>query len=1226
MPRIRRPDVKRKQGDAPRTIPPAPQEAGERESALFPIVGIGASAGGFEAFSRMLETLPHDTGMAFVFVQHMEPEHKSMLPRLFSKITRMTVTEAQQGMVVESNHVYVIPPKADMGILNGVLQILGRKKSGGRYMPVDYFLCSLAEDIKNRAIGVILSGTASDGTIGLKAIKSDGGFTFAQDEESSKYYGMPGSAITSGCVDFVLPPDRISRELAQLARHPYIKLPHHSRLPEELLAGEDDFSKILFLLRRNCGVDFGYYKPGTVRRRIARRMTIRKIGRMKKYMELLQNDRAELEALSQDIFVHVTCFFREPVVYKLLQTQIFPAIVSARSPDEAIRIWVPGCSTGEEVYSLAIALLELLGDRASPMSFQIFGTDISEHAIEKARCGEYSEASLHDISPSQLRRFFVKTASGHQINKAVREMCLFARQDLLKDPPFSRLDLISCRNVLIYLEVVAQKRIISSFHYALRDTGFLLLGKSESLAAYSNLFTPADKKVRVFIKKPNAGIAAPAFPSTDNVKTAPLVPIIEEPPVYDALKEADRLVWQRYSHSGLVMNDDLEILHFRGETSPYLSPDSGRASMNVLHMVHDDLRMPLRSAIHKARRVNAPVRSAGIRMHIKGGFRDVGLEVTPLMRPGGKERHFIVLFDELQTAAPAPDAESPAGGKLRSAGDGREMLQLKRELNATREYLQSVVEQQDAVNEELKSANEEILSSNEELQSTNEELETAKEELQASNEELITVNDTLQARNAELTQIGDDLDNVLTGTDIPVLIVGADLRIRRFTRAAEKLLNLLPGDVGRPIGNMRLNIELEGLEALLTEACHTLLVQQQDVRAGGCWHVMQVRPYKTAGNKIDGVLIAFYDIDNLKQSNDALRESEATVSALLDTLIPGIFVVGEDRSIVMVSSGAERIFGYKRREMLGRTLDMLLPDLSRSDHIEHLAEYFTAVGGKTMMADRQTQCRRKDGSHIPVEVSISSIQTPKRRLAVVSLNDLTELKRAEAALAEKEAVLRLSEQELHKLTGSLISAQEEERQRVAEELHDDLNQKLAELAWQADTIAKEVPDSASGIEERVLSLSTSLSDLSDEVRRMAHDLHPSILKHFGLIAALRSFCEDFSKREDIKVLFRHRHVPESIPANIALCLYRVAQECLHNIARHSGAKEASIVMAGAADAVRLAINDKGIGFNPEEVTQGIGLVSIKERLRIVGGSVFLSSMPGKGACIEVSIPLKAGEL
>ncbi|HEV2274223.1 MAG TPA: chemotaxis protein CheB [Acidobacteriaceae bacterium] len=1198
--------------------------ADEPQEDTFPIVGIGASAGGYEAFVQLLKALPTDTGMAFIFIMHLEPEHKSMLAKLLSNVTRMPVAEASNGLAVKPNHVYVITPKTDLGIQNGVLRIVPRSATGGRYLPVDNFLTSLAQDRPSSSIGVILSGTASDGTLGLKAIKAAGGITFAQNEGTSKYHGMPGSAIASGSVDFVLPPEAIGKELERLARHPYLGVPQTAKLPELPAVGETDFGKVLHLLHSATGVEFTGYKPGTIRRRVARRMVLQKMEDMGTYARFLRSNRGEIDALFQDILIHVTSFFREPEAFKILQARVFPKIVAGKKRGEAVRVWVPGCSTGEEVYSLTIALFEFLGERASSTSIQVFGTDISEVSIDKARAGIYSKNSLRDVSSARMRRFFTATEGGYRVNKALRESCIFARQDLTKDPPFSRIDLISCRNVLIYLGASLQKRIIASFHYALHDSGFLLLGKSETLTAYLDLFALADRKAPLYIKKLSRGKPAPEFVPAPFEKTALPVPMPEEP-AFDALREADRLVWQRYAHAGLVLNDDLDILHFRGETSPYLAPVSGKASLHVLRMVKEELRMELRAAIQKARRTNAPVRSTGLHVKHNGHKREIHLEVEPLNRGGGKERYFLVLFEDAGTAVPLAQEEKRAIQTQRYSGE-REVEQLRRELEASREYVQSVVEQQEAGNEELKSANEEILSSNEELQSTNEELETAKEELQSTNEELVTLNETLQNRNTELAQLTDDLANVLDGSNIPILIVGNDGRIRRLTPSAESLLNLLPGDVGRPIGNIRPNVDIPDLDAVIAEVSRTFAEVQRDVRdKEGRWYSLRIRPYRTADNKIAGVLMALLDINGLKCANEALSESEATVRALLENLGHGILVVDKTGKIVIVNAGAEAIFGYRRADLLGQSIDLLLPERLRDVHAQHRTGYLRAPKVRPMGNNVEPVGRRKNGKEFPVEVTLSYIETANTLLAVATVVDLSEQRRTAAALDEKESALQFSQGQVESLTATLLSAQEEERERLARELHDDLNQRLAALAVKAGVLQKQLPTGSGDARDQMRGFRQMIDEMTEDVRRMAHQLHPSILDHFGLAKALDSLCEEFRKLKGFSIGFRQRNLPADIPREIGLSLYRVSQELLSNVAQHSGAKTVSVTLAGAAGGLHLVVSDDGAGFDAAAVSQkpGLGLTSMRERLRVAGGTLSIKSKPGEGTRIEARIPLPA---
>jgi two-component system CheB/CheR fusion protein len=1030
---------------------------------------------------------------------------------------------------------------------------------------------------------------------------------------------MPGSAIAAECVDFVLPPDRIGKELERLASHPYVGVPQLPRLPELTpIVGESEFSKVLFLLRSASGVDFSHYKAGTIRRRIARRMVLLKIENLRKYLAYLHSNRQELDALFQDILIHVTSFFREPETFKMLQTRVFPNIMASKKAGEPVRVWIPGCSSGEEVYSLVIALLEFLGDAASSTPIQAFGTDISEVAIEKARAGTYAESSMREVSPTRLRRFFNKNEGGYRVNKTLREMCIFARQDLTKDPPFSRIDLISCRNVLIYMGSALQKRIIAGFHYALRDSGYLLVGKSEALTAYADLFVVAERNWRVYSKKLTVSRPAPDFSPVAFERVVHAVPAHEEP-VFDALKEADRLVWQRFSHAGLVLNDNLDILHFRGDTSQFVSPASGKASLQVLRIVKDELKTDLRSAIHRARKTNVTVRVTGVRLQHNGGVREINLEVETLIRPGGKERYFLVLFDDPARAAAPPALEKVPGARPIPPARDRQVAQLQRELEASREYVQSVVEQQEASTEELKSANEEILSSNEELQSTNEELETAKEELQSTNEELVTLNETMQNRNAELGKLTDDLNNVLDGAGVPILIVGEDGRIRRFTRSAESLLNLLPGDVGRPIGNIRSNVDIPDLDVMIGQVSRRFAELQREVRdKEGRWYSLRIRPYRTAENKIDGVLMAFLDIDALKRVNQALCESEAMVRALVETLIRAILVIDGTGKIVMVNAAAETMFGYHRDQLEGQTLELLLPERLRDMHRAYRAHYFEAPKIRLMGEGLSIVGQRKDGSEFPAEVSLSYIQASSGLLAVAFVTDLTKQRETEKALAEKEQALRLSEQQLQTFTGSLITAQEEERARLAGELHDDLNQRLTALALRAAKAEEQLRDSPGDLRDQISAFRITVEELSDDVRHLAQQLHPSVLQHFGLAKALGSYCEEFAALKNLQIHYRQRNIPETIPPEISLCLYRVAQESLTNVANHSGAKIASVVLVGSADNIQLVVNDDGVGFDPDDAASqfGLGLVSMRERLRLVGGRLSIKARPRGGTRIE----------
>lgn len=885
---------------------------------LFPVVGVGASAGGLEAYTQLLRGLPTDTGMAFVLIQHLHPGYESALTEILGRESRMPVSEVQDQVMVEPNHIYVIPPSADLVLMHGKLHLLPRKEHE-KSMPIDQFLRSLAADRGGRAIGVILSGTASDGVLGLKAIKAEGGITFAQDEASAKYDGMPHSAISAGVVDFVLPPDKIAEELARLARHPYVSAKKLGKSGPEVSVPVSALERIFMLLRTHTGHDFSYYKRSTIQRRITRRMLLHKLENLSSYVRYLEENPPEVRELFHDILINVTGFFRDQDAFDALTEKAFPAM-SERPEGAVVRIWVPGCSTGEEAYSIAIALLEHLGDRANSVPIQLFATDIDELAIDKARVGIYPENIVQDVNPDRLRRFFSKVENGFQISKRVREMCIFATQDVTKDPPFSRVDLISCRNLLIYLGPVLQKRVLRIFHYALKPNGFLFLGTAESIGGMADLFHAVDPKEKVYAKKAVATphdqigipLELPAVAIDDLKGVKPVRPAV------DLEREADRLLMAEYVPAGVVINAHMDILHFRGRTGAYLEPAPGEASFNLMRMARDGLALELNAAVREAIHARGKSRRTGIRFQDDGKTRFVNVEVTPLVDPGLPEPYFLVVFQDI--TVPTPTSQPDAAKQPRDA----EVRRLQDELAATKEYLQSVIEQQETTNEELRSANEEIQSSNEELQSINEELETAKEELQSSNEELATVNDELQSRAHELERANNDLTNLVTSADIPIVIVGPDLRIRRFTVQAERLLNLIGSDVGRPLSDIKPNIEIPNFNETVVGVIDSVKPMQCEAAdSQGHWYSIRIHPYKTADHRIDGAVIAFIDVDRIKRALDETREAREYAEAMVAAVRHPLLVLDRDLRVVSASKSYMSAFQVTEKETIGNLVHRL---------------------------------------------------------------------------------------------------------------------------------------------------------------------------------------------------------------------------------------------------------------------------------------------------------------
>jgi two-component system CheB/CheR fusion protein len=1088
-----------------------------------------------EAFKRLLEHLPSHTGISFVLVQHLDPTHGSILSELLSKATKVPVTEVKDGMAVEADHVYVIPPNRNMAISGGVLKLLPRKETRGQHRPIDYFLRSLAEDQGNKAIGVILSGTASDGTLGLAAIKAEGGITFAQDEKSAKYDSMPRSAVAAGCVDFILPPEKIAEEVVRICRHPYL-VPSRVAKPAELPPeGKDSLKKILALLRKTTGVNFTLYKSTTLKRRIARRMVLHRIEGFEDYIAYLQKNKGEVEALYEDILINVTSFFRSPEAFKVLKKKVFPKLIKNRPTDESVRIWVVGCSTGEEAYSMAITFLEFADGLATNVPVTIFATDINEKAIEKARLGIYTKNVLHDVSPERRRRFFVEENGSYRIIKPIRDMCVFARQDLTRDPPFSRLDLISCRNLLIYMDSVLQAKIVPTFHYALKPKGFLMLGASETISSFPGLFAPEDKKHRVYCKKHsplplNFDFTARSYAdhAEGELASTRATPHADWGGL-DLQKEADRIVLARYAPAGVLVNSDMEILQFRGSTSPYLEPAPGMASLNLLKMAREGLLVALRTAVHEARKNNNHVRKEGMRVRRNGQVSEVNLEVIPIKGSSESERYFMVLFEPVR---PAPKRQSPKTAPReakRGAGrqtEDQDSVRLQQELAAAREYLQSIIEQHEATNEELQTANEEVQSSNEELQSMNEELETSKEELESANEELTTVNEEMQNRNLELNQLNNDLINLLAGVQIPIVMIGSDRRVRRFTPVAAEVLNLIAADVGRPITNIKLNIDVPNFEELIEKVIGTAAATNLEIQdREGRWYSMRIHPYRTLDNKIDGAVIVLVDVDARKRAED--------------------------------------LIGKAKEEL---------------------------------------------------EIRV------KERTA--------DLVKANAFLKQEISDRRRAEESVRNLSRRLLKSQDEERRRIARELHDTTAQSLASLEINLSVVEK----SASMLDEKTrkaLSESTVLAgECSRQLRTMSYLLHPPLLDEVGLPAALKWYTEGFTKRSDVRT---ELHLPPNLgrmPPDIERTLFRIVQECLTNIHRHSGSPTATVRLSlrpGAGE-VTLEVKDQGRGFSAEglsgggDSTAGVGIAGMRERVKQLGGSIQIES-GSHGTAVKATLPI-----
>ncbi len=785
-------------------IPPLP------ESSLvvnpFPVVAIGASAGGLEAITQLLQNLSPNTGMAYIYVQHLSPDHKSLLTPLLSKITEMKVQDIEEMEKIRPNNVYVIPYNKEIEVVDGHIQLIPRPKNKTSNLSIDVLFSSLAETHKENVIGIVLSGSASDGTRGLKEIKQAGGITFAQDE-SAKFPSMPQSAIAAGVVDFVLSPKEIANELTWMSKHPFVKRDAAKTTPEDEIENSNpDLKIILQILYKRKNVDFSHYKMNTIKRRILRRMLMHKIKTLKQYAELLEQKNNEVDLLYQDLLINVTDFFRDTDAFLIVKKTILPRLLKSKAQGETLRVWVPACATGEEVYSLIMMLLEIQINKTNKIPFQIFATDLSAEAIIEARIGEYSMQRLKNVSPKRLQQFFTKTKDKYRITKSLRDVCVFAQHNILHDPPFSHIDFISCRNMLIYLDAAAQKKAISTFHYALNEGGCLLLGKSENIGTSTQLFTTLDKKFKIYSRKKKsgthtipvitpsfsqlpAGQAVPTLPEKNNTITS-LYQKITTASIGNLGNAFDSVLLSRYMPASVIINHEMEILQFRGSTSLYLQNPSGKASFNILKMAHIEITFELRNAIHQAIKTKQTVRKTGIEMNrdtIGNTIQIVNLEVMPLKIEGEEPLLLIVFTGQQQLELMENTIQ---GGKNNSSAKDRRIKKLEEELAAARLDMGAITHDQEAANEELQSANEEIVSSNEELQSLNEELETSKEEIESTNEELTTSNQELLARNLQVEELYTYYEAILSTVQEPMLILDKDIRIKSANKSFYKIFHV----------------------------------------------------------------------------------------------------------------------------------------------------------------------------------------------------------------------------------------------------------------------------------------------------------------------------------------------------------------------------------------------------------------------------------------------------
>ncbi|MDD5462396.1 MAG: chemotaxis protein CheB [Methylococcales bacterium] len=888
------------------------------------VVGIGASAGGLEALQAFFSNLSPDTDFAFIVVTHQLPGHESLLPELLKKYTTMPVLIAEGGICPKENHVFVCPPGKNVALLNHRLHLMDSPKHDLENLPIDYFLRSLAEDFQQMSIGIILSGTGTDGTLGLKAIKGATGMTMVQEPQTAKFDGMPNSAIAMGDVDFVLPPEKMGQQLIEYSKGPYFKF-FQGDQPEPLVASEP-IQNIFILLRTRTGHDFSSYKPTTIKRRIARRMNIHQIKNPDKYVNFLQDNPIELDKLCSEFLINVTNFFRDADAFEALSALALPKLFEGKPDNYELRVWVAGCSSGEEAYSIVILIKEYMEKTGRSLRLQVFATDLDLSAINRAREGLFPSGIAADVSQERLQRFFKQEDSHYRICTEIRDTIIFATQNLIQDPPFTHVDLISCRNLLIYLNAEVQKVLFPQFHYALNPNGFLFLGTSESIGNFDDFFAPVDRKWKIYQRK-NTRINFPAARISQlptRVRESSKVSfkaLSSEFQTGNIARQIERILLDRFAPASVIVNEHGKILYIHGRTGKYLEPSIGQPNWNIIEMAREGLRLPLASSLRlAAKKDEAEIVSSGLRVKTNGDYEIIDLKLEKIFEPEALRDLFLVSFHPQKTVE---NKITIFGGAKPSSiflekSVGKE--QLEQELFFTKESLRATIEELGTSNEELKSSNEELQSTNEELQSINEELETAKEEMQSLNEELNTVNGELQNRVESLSDVNDDMQNLLNSTDIATIFLDRNLKIKSFTRPARAIIKLIDSDIGRPLEDLVSNLKYKHLIDDAKTVLQTLVYKDTEVQTeNDDWYMLRILPYRTAENMIDGLVISFININRLKRAEKTAQVGDL-MTAIVNTVRQPLLVLDDKFRIFAANPAFNRAFNIKNENLTGQSL------------------------------------------------------------------------------------------------------------------------------------------------------------------------------------------------------------------------------------------------------------------------------------------------------------------
>lgn len=1201
------------------------------------VVAVGASAGGLNALKTLLSHVPPDSGLTFVIVVHLSPEHESHLADLLQPHTMMPVMQVTETTPLVPGRVYVIPPNRNMSTIDTHLRLSDLEVARAERAPIDHFFRTLSDTHDGHAVGVLLSGTGSDGTQGLRCIKSKGGLTVVQTPDEAEYRGMPQTAIASGMVDLVLPvADMVGRILEFVRTRP--EVPVEVEIEDEDQANLRLLHKILVQLKEGTGHDFTRYKPSTVTRRLSRRMQIRGVVTLEEYLGLLRSNGEEKRALVDDLLITVTSFFRDTETYQILEEELVPRLFEGRHSHDQIRVWSVGCATGEEAYSLAMLLLEQCEQRDTYPRLQIFASDLHERSVRHARDGVYPETIEADVSPARLARFFVKADASYRVRREVRELVVFAHHNLLSDPPFSSLDLITCRNVMIYLQRDVQQELIALFHYALAADGLLMLGSAETMDR-SELFRVENKRHCLYQKRnvETADLRLPVFPLVPNALALAVRDdgVGTPPPPAAGYNTLHLKMVELYAPPSVLLNDDHTVVHFSDRAGRYFMQPGGLPTNNVFKLVRPELRIDLRAALHAAKERRVGSRSKAIPVQFDGEMHPVVLHVRPSGEGSGGL--FLVIFDEIRGGVVEQDV-----------GESEPSLrEYEVELDMTKQRLQSIIEDYETSQEDLRASNEELQSTNEELRSTLEELETSKEELQSINEELQTVNQENRQKVEELSQLSSDLQNLLHATDLAILFLDRDLRIMRFTQRIGDLFNMRDFDKGRPLADLTHHLGYGELHQDAKQVLERLsMVEREVADQNGRWYLVRLIPYRSVEDRIEGVVITFVEITALKRTTDTLRVIEERYRLLMENVQEyAIIILDPDGVISTWNMGAQRAFGYTEAEAVGRSGAILFTDDERRNGAPQQEMDTARREGRT--SDERWHVR-KDGTRFwGTGVTTALYQESDGKGTVPSgapilrgyakvMRDNTHRKESEDQLRRLNETLeervRMRTDQVSYLASTLTMAEQAERRRIAEVLHNDLQQRLYSIQMKMTFVRKEAEAAQhEALRQYAGDAYEWLNGAIETTRQLTVDLSPPVLEGEGLAEALQWLQSQMGELHGLRVELE-AGTPFDVPdEDMRVLLFQTVRELLFNVVKHADTDRATVTLAEDTDSegwprLTIRVTDRGRGFDVRAIEErhgqdgGFGLFSVRERLRLFGGTMRIVSAKGEGTDIALELP------